>query len=381
MRALAAWSDATNPADAVLEIGARLREQGYQAERAGAALVFASSHHGGRPEALSRALSDALGPVPFVGWVGESVFFGLRLAERTPGLVVLILEDTEGYVRSTSQVGLGSLVAAELVADAPVGSLRFLSAPVDGFDSANLLPALDEQSAPVLGGLCIRATPASALAPGITKPGQAALLSVRGVRPVVSIGQGGRIIGRADAHCDPRRREPAVRGRRAARSGSADGRPTPARCGRKPRGFAGACCWASRATTRAACGACGRSPVSTHGRALLRCLRSPARARRWCSRCVTARSARSDLEEALISLKGSLAGRKPVAVVLFNCSLRNEQLLGIGQYDIGRVDDMLGAPGIPTVGVSGAGELCTWDANTQLFSNSAVVAALLPEDS
>src|SRR5689334_13723350 len=106
VRAVAASSSSSLPADAVLEVGVRLRALGFDAHAqpmkaaSSSALVFATTHLARDPQALSGALRDLLGPVPFVGFVGASAFHDVRLREKKPALVVLVLEGAAGHSRT-----------------------------------------------------------------------------------------------------------------------------------------------------------------------------------------------------------------------------------------------------------------------------------------
>ena len=108
-------SAAGDTAEAVLEIAEAFAEDGAPTA-SDAVLVFASAHHSEHPAALSAALGDVLGDIPFIGWTGACAFDGMRLMEGAPGLSVLVLENAAAYARTAPPAQLGSHVAAALVA-------------------------------------------------------------------------------------------------------------------------------------------------------------------------------------------------------------------------------------------------------------------------
>jgi small ligand-binding sensory domain FIST len=379
MRAYAASSKAPQTPDAVLEVAAGLREQGHRAGRGeGAALVFTTAQHAKDAPALCRALEDLLGPLPFLGFVGASAYHGLVLEEGGPGLCVLILEGVPAYVRVTPQTGLGSHVAAALAADAPVGRARLLSLPAEELDAQNLLPGLDEQGAPVAGLVC--ATPlgqlGTALAPGLGEGPHAGLLSLDRVQVITGLAQGARPLG-------PSRRVTAAQANIAQRL---DGVPAlDALLADLPQGLQrdlarlrgallagiaeeGGNAFVMRHVVGIdpAAGAVAIAGEIKEGADLVFAMRDPE-------------AARIDLKETLRSLIDALDGRRPLAVLVFNCMARDEAAFGAPLYDVGRVEDLFGGDGVPVVGISGSGEICTAGPRTEVFGYTAVVWALLAD--
>lgn len=375
-RAIAVSSSAERPDEAVLDVAAQLRERGFsRSEARGAALVFASAHHARDPGALAGALSDMLGPLPYLGWVGASALHGMKLPEGQAGLSVLLLEDVHGYVRSARQEGLGALLAATLAADAPVGRARFVAAAAEGFEPRGFLGSLDEQGVPLAGGLCVSPSGgvASALAPGLEPPATG-LLSLSGCHMLLAVAQGARPLGTT-------RRVSRAQGNLLH---ELDGLPAfealladlpPALRPQLPR-LAGSL-FCGLATDDGATFTM-RNVVGVDPRAgVVAVAGEPREGSDIVFALRDARAARADLEETLHSLVTTLGDRRPLATVLFTCAARNEGLLGVPLYDVGRVDDLLGGP---VVGVAAGGELCTFGAASHLFSHTAVVAVLLPDE-
>lgn len=379
MRAYATSSTLPRSADAVLDVAEQLRAQtSGRARGDGFALAFSSFHHASDARALSGALSDMLSPLPFVGWVGASAFHGLSLPEGAPGLSVVVVEDAPAYVRAAPQEGLGSHVAALLCADAPPGRARFLSAPPDGLDARGLLGSLDEQRVPTVGaiGLTKSGLATSALASDVGEGPHTALLSADGISLLTGVAQGARSLGAS-------RRVTAAEGgvvhfldgRPAADALMAD-LPPPLRhdlaalrgalfAGVAPEGGA-AFVLRHIVGLDPTSGALAVSDDVPEGAELVFALRDPE-------------AARADLEETLASLVASLEGRRPLAALVFSGLSRDEESLGVPLYDVGRVDDLLGAETCPVVGVSGAGELATLGSRTELFGYSCVVCVLLAD--
>lgn len=379
MRAHAASSTLPRSADAVLDVAEKLRQQGVGGGGAeGFALAFSSFQHARDARALSGALEDMLSPLPFVGWVGASAFHGLALAEQGPSLAVLVVEGAPAYGRSTLQEGLGSHVAAMLCADAPPGRARFLAVPPDALDAPGLLRSLDEQGVPTVGAVCLSpgGHPTSALAPVPAEGPHAALLSVDGLHVVTGVAQGARPLG-------PSRRVTAAQGTVVQ---FLDGRPAvdslmadlPAPLRHDLAQLRGSLL-AGVATRDGAAfvmrhivgidptsGAVAIADEVQDGAELVFALRDPE-------------AARADLEETLASLVASLEGRRPLATVVFSGLGRDEAGMGVPLYDVGRVEDLLGAGGCPVVGVSATGELATAGARTELFGYSCVVCVLLED--
>jgi small ligand-binding sensory domain FIST len=378
---LAASSSAPLPADAILEVGERLRALGFEPDGAApaTALVFATTHLARDPEALSLGLEDLLGGAPFIGFVGATAFHGARLRERRPGLCVLVMPGVLGHVRTAPLEGAASGVAGALLGDLPLGRARFLSVAADAGTAGGLLdflPLLDEQRVPVAGALSL--PPAgqrpSVLGPRPRSSPAAALLDVAGVTPVFGVAQAARLLGPA----------------RSVTSASAnvilelDGRPAfeallddlPASLRAQVSRLSGALCagfgtedggsYLMRNVVgldpqTGAVAVAGQPRVGTE---LVFSLRDQA-------------AARADLDELLDSLEEALGDSAPLALVVFDCLARDEGLFGVQNHDVQRVLHRFGAA-VPVVGVAGGGELCSYGAGTYLFGMSCVVCALLP---
>jgi small ligand-binding sensory domain FIST len=360
-------SAAHDTAEAVLEIGRGLRRRGA---RAGAALVFASSHHTGNPGALGDALRDAI-PLPHIGWTGRSAFAYLRAHELQPSLVALVLDDVDAYARAVLQDGLGSHVAAGLIADAPVGRARFLAAPRAGFDGLNLLASLDEQQVPIAGGQCsTRGPTGTALCSAKAPTPAAALLTLDGcdIVSVVSPGAfplgGPREVTRAEKNVV---RE--LDGRPALEAISEDV-PEPVRANYATGALlAGLHADDDAVVLRRVTGV-----DPTTGAIALDELGLDGRDLSFYAR--DARTARQDLEEALHGLAAEIEDRDLLATLVFTADHRDERHLGSPLYDVARVDDVVGR-GQPVVGISCPTQVATYGRSTQAFGHACVVTAIL----
>lgn len=366
-----------DPADAVLDVARQLRGAGFRGEDRAShvALAFSTPHHAEDPAALSAALSDALDGTPFLGWVGASAFHNRMLTELGPGLSVLVLP-AQGYVRAVTQENLGSVVAAELAADAPIGQMRLLAAAAEGLDAPNLGASLDEQGVPLVGAICVpgREGATSALAPNLPNPPATALMSLAGCRMLVGVSQAARPLG--PTRTVTRAEDNLIY--------ELDGRPAldalmsdlpPTLQSRLP-GLAGVL-FAGLAPyddntfmmrnvigldPRAGVVAVAGAPKE--GTPLVFAARDP-------------RAAKASWEETLRSLRASLGGHEPLATLVFSCVSRSEGMMGAPLYDVARAMDILGPS--PVVGVAGSGEFCTTMGRTHLFSHAAVAAVLLPD--
>ena len=376
MRALVACSGAAAPADAILEIASRLRDQGFHAgTQQTTALVFSSSHHAADPGALSLALHDLLG-VPSLGFVGASAFCNVELDEGEPGLAVLVLEGVDGTVRSAPMLGSSFHTAAALLACAPVGRARFLAVSGDPPEAALWLPSFDEQSTPLVGGICVAAKGDRPVVLVIDGPhtSAAALLTLDDVMIVPEVSRSARFLGpprkvtkargsvvlevdgrpafKALMHDLPRRLHPEIAklgGSLYAGLGTADGAAFLMRnvVGLDPGSGAVAI---------------GGEPEV--GRELVFALRD-------------AKVARTDLDELALALQARLEGRTPLAYVVFDSMGRDIGLFGQPLADARRLCERLGTSTVPVVGASMAAELATYGAATHLFAYSLVVAAIV----
>jgi small ligand-binding sensory domain FIST len=397
-RAFAASSQRKTPADAVLEVGARLRALGFQprahttgGDRVDAsALVFASATLAREPDALAAALSDVLGPVPFLGFVGASAFHDVRLRERKAALSVLVLPGVRGVVR-TAPLGLRGRLAvtpedaeqdddefdAQLLADGPRGSLRFVSLAVDPADHARLdvMRALDAEDVPLAGSFAVSAPGArpAVLTREGARSSSIGVLDLDGVRAVLGVAQAARAIG-------PTRTVTAVAdnqileldGRRAF-DALVDDLPPSMR--KEIHSLGGALC----------AGVASADGDTTLVKSVLSVDRergavSVAARPRVGSEIVFSyrdgRAAREDLDELLRALKESLGRQRPRAFVVFSSAARDEELFGAPCFDAQAILARFGTD-IPVVGCASAGELCTYGAGSYVFGTSAVIAALL----
>ena len=377
MRVIAASSSSTNPAEAILRVGERLRALRFDRKKDGFALVFCTTDLARDPVALSGALKDLLGEVPYVGYVGASVFHDARLLEKKPALAVLVVEGARAAVRTASLDGSPGDVAAALLADMPHGRLRFLSVGVDAGTPGSLLdflPDLDDARIQIAG--CLSLPPSgqrpSILADGVGVGPAVALLDVDGVGALLGVAQAARQLGK------PR----WVTAATANLIQEVDGRPAfeallsdlPATLRTQIPRLGGVLC-AGFGTEEGdaflmrhvvgldpTTGAVAVAGTAKVGAEIVFSLRDQA-------------SARADLDELLSGFEESLGDRQPLAFVVFDCAARDQALFGVQNHDVQRVLSRFGTE-IPVVGVAGGGELCTYGRGTYLFGMSCVVAAL-----
>jgi small ligand-binding sensory domain FIST len=395
-RAFAASSQKKTPADAVLEVGARLRALGFHPHAASgdaanaSALVFASATLAREPDALAAALADVLGPVPFLGFVGASAFHDVRLRERKAALSVLVLPGVRGVAR-TAPLGLRGRTAvtpedaeqdddefdAQLLADGPRGSLRFVSLAVDPADHARLdvMRALDAEDVPLAGAFAVSAPGArpAVLTREGARSSSIGVLDLDGVRAVLGVAQAARALG-------PTRTVTAVAdnqileldGRRAF-DALVDDLPPSMR--KEIHALGGALC----------AGVASADGDTTLVKSVLSVDRERgavalAARPRVGSEIVFSyrdgRAAREDLDELLRALKESLGRQRPRAFVVFSSAARDEELFGAPCFDAQAILARFGTD-IPVVGCASAGELCTYGAGSYVFGTSAVIAALL----
>jgi len=370
MRVWVGSSLATSPADAVLDVGARLRALGAPlgdgSGASGVALCFVNARLAGEGKAMHDALGDLLSPRPYITWVGPSVFHDQRVPEKRPGIVVAIVDGVVGEVRHTLWDQFGMPMAAALLADGLPASARFLSiSPASGPGGLDVLAALDEAGGDVVGGLAHRR---QHLKPGITT------LSLQGTRLVTAVAQAARQLG-------------PVRVVTAASQNliqELDGRPAfeqlmldlPGPL-RDQLGRLGGSLFASfgvedgdtsvlRSITAVdpRTGSVAVSDQARVGAEVAFSMRDQA-------------AARADLEEALSALDVALGGRRPALFTVFSSSAREAALLGAPLWDVTRVLSRFG-PDVPVVGVTGAGELARLGNSTLVMGHTAVIAALLP---
>ncbi len=367
-RVWVASSLSTAPADAVLDIAARLRVLGFpppHLRRRGVALVFVGPRLAIDGKALYDALGDLLDPLPFVSWVGPSAFHDQRVPEKRPGLVVAVLDDVEGELRHTLWDQFGMPMAAQLLADAMVPTARFLSiSPASGPGGLDVLAALDEGGGETIGAIAHRR---QHLRPGITS------LAVRGPRVVSTVAQATRQLG-------PTR---VVTSASQNMIRELDGKPALQQLMsdlpvdlKQHLGRLGGSLFASfgiadtdtsvlRSITGVdqRTGAVAVSDEAAVGSEVAFSLRDQA-------------AARDELEAALADLDAALAGRTPKLFVVFSSSARDSTLLGAPLWDVTRVLSRFG-PDVPVVGGAGAGELAHIAGRTLVMGHTVVVSAIV----
>lgn len=366
MRSWVGSSLATTPADAILDVAARLRALGapLRSDRA-IALVFVNARLAGEGKAMHEALGDMLAPLPYISWVGPSVFHDQRVPEKRPGLVVAIVDDVRAEVRHTLWDQFGMPMAATLLADSLPATARFLSiSPASGPGGLDVLAALDEAGGDVVGSLAHRR---QHLKPGITT------VSLQGARLMTAVAQAARQLG-------------PVRVVTAASQNliqELDGRPAleqlmsdlPGSL-RDQLGRLGGSLFASFGVDDNEASVL-RSITGVDPRTGSVAVSDQARVGSEVAFSLRDQSAaRGDLEEALATLETALAGQRPSLFVLFASSVRDATLLGAPLWDVTRVLSRFG-PDVPVVGVTGAGELARLGGSTLVMGHTAVVAALV----
>jgi small ligand-binding sensory domain FIST len=400
MRTYVASSIATTPVEAVLDVAVRLRAQGFVASRTpvGFALCFVSmglldpglagddedsapprpldpavpgSVHG----AVHDALGDLLEHLPFVGWVGRSAFHDQRIPEGRPGLVVIVFagadhEALDGAVAETRHVLLqehGMQTAAALLADGPYATARFIAINGGGATgSGSVLGELHEAGGDVVGAAAGR--PVRHLLPGI------AALSTSLVRIVAATSHAARSLGPTrtiTAATTNTIRE--LDGRPALEMLLAD-LPEPLRQRISSLGGSLFCNFdvddGDVSVLRVVTGIDPRSGAVAvadrlHvGAEVAFSLRDQE-------------AARDDLEDSLAALEAGLGLRRPLAFLVFSSTARDNGLFGAPLWDVTRVLSRFG-PDVPVVGCSSRIEVATFGRQTLAFSQSVVVAAVLP---
>lgn len=367
MRSWVGSSLATTPADAVLDVAARLRALSAPIGRPGCvALCFVNARLAVEGKAMHDALGDLLGATPYITWVGPSVFHDQRVPEKRPGLVVAVLGEVIGEVRHTLWDQFGMPMAAALLADGLAATARFLSiSPASGPGGLDVLAALDEAGGDVVGGLAHRR---QHLKPGITT------LSLQGTRLITAVAQAARQLG-------------PIRIVTAANQNlilELDGRPAleqlmkdlPVSL-RDQLGRLGGSLFAAFGVEDGDASVL-RSITGIDPRTGSIAVSEQARVGAEVAFSLRDQQAgRGDLEEALSSLEVALDGRRPALFVLFSSSVRDAALLGAPLWDVTRVLSRFG-PDVPVVGVAGAGELARLGGSTLVMGHTAVVAAVLP---
>jgi small ligand-binding sensory domain FIST len=391
---------ATTPVEALLEVADRLRAQGFVAGRTpvGFALCFVSQGlldpgavdgeddgHGATTPDMARggvehaavhaALGDLLEHLPFIGFVGRSAFHDQRIPEGRPGLVVIVFagadhEALEHVVAEARQALLhehGMQTAGPLLADGAFSTARFVAINGAGATGGgNILAELHSAGGDTVGG--VTGLPVRHLQPGV------ALLSTSLVRVVAATSHTARLLGPTRTITSAATntiRE--LDGRPALEMLMAD-LPEPLRTRIAGLGGALFCHFdiddGDAGVLRTVTGI----DVRTGAVALAE------RPRVGAEVAFSLRdqdAARADLEEALSALEGGLAGRQPLAFVVFSSTTRDAGLFGAPLWDVTRILSRFG-PDIPVVGCSTRMEVATFARQTLAFSQSVVVAAVLP---
>lgn len=365
-RVLVASSLSTTPADAVLDVAARLRLLGLPnaTHRDGVALCFVSAKLAEDGKAMFDALGDLLWPLPFITWVGPSAFHDQRVPEKRPGLVVAVLPGVVGEVRHTLWDQHGMPMAAQLLADGLVPDARFLSiSPASGPGGLDVLAAIDEVGGDIVGAIAHRR---QHLRPGFSS------LGVRGVRVVSAVARAARQLGpvrtitNADANLireldgRPALEQlmldlPASLKPQLSKLGGSlfaafdyddDGTVLRSITGIDPRS-----------------GSIAVSEQAAVGSGVSFSLRDQA-------------AAREDLDDALDVLEETLAGRTPRLFLVHSSSSRDSELLGAPLWDVTRILLRFG-PEVSVVGGSAAGEIAWLGDRTVVMGHSVVVSAIL----
>lgn len=366
MRTFAASSLATTPAEAVLDVATRLRALGFRTGRTtGAALVFVSLPLAAEHRALHEALSDLLAPMPFIAWVGSSAFHDQRIPEKKAGLAVAILEGVDAEQRHTLWQEHGMEMAAPLLCDSMFATARFVAVGAANAGPLDLLAAYDEAGGDVVGSVAVR--PQKHLVPGVST------LSLSGPRSIVGVTQAARQLG-------PTRTVTAAT-QNVIRE--LDGRPAleqllsdlPASL-RQNLGRLGGSLFASIGVddddTQVLRNVTGIDPNT----GAVAVAEQPRVGSEVTFSLRDQQTARSDLEESLAALEGALGSLKPRLFVVFASSGRDAGLFGAPLWDVTRVLSRFG-PDVPVVGSSGGAEIATCGARSHVFSQSAVITALV----
>lgn len=366
MRTWVASSLNNAPADAVLDVDERLRLLSFppSASRKGCAICFVSPSLAMDGRGMHEALGDLVDPLPFITFVGPSVFHDQRVPEKRPGLVVAILEDVDAEVRHTLWDPHGMPMAANLLADSMVPTARILSvSPTTAGGGLDVLAAVDEAGGDVIGALGHRR---QYLKPGIS------MMGLGGVRFITAVAQAARQLGptrvvtsvsnntireldghpafsqlMADLPGQLRQQLSRLGGSLFAAIGDEDGEPVlRSITGVDPR--AGSIVVADQPKVGAELAFSLRDQVA----------------------------ARADLEHALTSLEEALGDRRPALFLVTSSSARDAALLGAPLWDVTRVLSRFG-PDTPVVGCSAAGELARLGGKTLVLGHTVVVTAVI----
>lgn len=314
---------------------------------------------------MHEALGDLLDPLPFISWVGPSIFHDQRVPEKRAGLVVAIIDGVKAESRHTLWDQHGMPMAAALLADGIPATSRFLSiSPASGPGGLDVLAAIDEAGGDVVGAIAHRR---QHLKPGISA------LHLDGPHVVCAVAQAARQLG-------------PVRVITAANQNliqELDGRPaleqlmTDLPQGlRDQLGRLGGSLFAAFGTEDGDSSVL-RSVTGIDPRTGSVAVTDQARVGAEVAFSIRDQhAARTDLEEALENLEGALGGASPQLFVVFSSSARDASLLGAPLWDVTRVLSRFG-PDTPVVGVACAGEIVRLGGSTHVMGHTVVVAAVM----
>ena len=92
------------------------------------------------------------------------------------------------------------------------------------------------------------------------------------------------------------------------------------------------------------------------------------------------KAAQANMQDAVDNLKMSLAHQTPRALVLFNCTSRDEKMMGAPLFDVRALKEAF-TPNLPLVGIAGGGEFSTVGRQSHLFQYCSVIVALTEDHS
>jgi small ligand-binding sensory domain FIST len=370
VRCVVVSSTATDPADAVADIAARLtaRQVHLPVRGTATALVLASPTHAVDWPALAAALTDILGQVPWMTITSSRVFHDQRIEEQTPGLVVMLLLGCRGHATVAPQVEMGGPIAAGLLQDG-VGAHSSIvgmgAAMTRGFD---FLGSFDEARVDVVGGV----TDGGVAIRGDDRTGPAVVGSLF-LQDVVVI----PAFSLAATAISPMRTVTAIDDKLLL---TLDGKPAQSVMRSDisrhyPHG-------APPSTVAYLRFESSDSPpilrevvgVDPNHGGIAVPMRLRVGARCAFATCL-ARPADDDLQEMLSTLRSSL-GRPPLAVLAFSSTTRGGAFFGSKQWDVTRIMSAFG-PDVPVLGIATRREVATMG-QTHLTSTSLTVAAILP---
>ena len=360
---------------ALVEIGTEYHRDNFSADFA---LIFSSIHHANQGHHLNQALSDVFDQIPFIGWLGTSIYHEQSIPEWQPALVVVLFKGVQAHVRTTGPKDYGSHLGISLLADSPTGGCRFLTINSEPIDHSGLLATLDEQLVPLIGGISL--SPKNMPGVVISSANQdetatcAGIASVSGINMVATIAHGTHLLG-------PKHKVTASQNNLLLELDNApaldillDDLPQElhdelAQLGNQlfvgmstPDGDE----WLMRHIA-------GIDPQS--GVLILTDTCAPDTELAFFMR--EADAARQNIQDAVHNLKESLGSETPATILLFNCTSRDEALLGAPLFDVQTIKETF--LDIPIAGFAGGGELVTVGRNSHLFQHCSIVVAILEE--